>query len=239
LVDDRLVDSDGDGIPNGEEAIGGLDPWTNDSDRDLEYGYQYRTIDQGETVRFEASPNEPFPGVRITEVKQGIGSVWALRLTGDRPARLAFIENEASMPAGAEYNPTLSIALPVSGTYLLASPMGGQIKAAVDVDALPAAGSPPADARVVLRKTTRTCFHMDVRNITLVESAEIPVGRPGRGWNMIRIYLGEVPLDASAVGQTIMKAVTVPVRFVAPDQKTPDVAFVHLVDDDFVLLAPE
>jgi hypothetical protein len=56
---------------------------------------------------------------------------------------------------------------------------------------------------------------------------------------MIRIYVAEVPLDSSASGQTIVKSVTVPVRFVAPDQKTPNLAFIHLTDDDFLLLAPE
>jgi hypothetical protein len=67
----------------------------------------------------------------------------------------------------------------------------------------------------------------------------VPTGRPGRGWNMIRIYLGEVPLDSSATGQTIVKAVIVPVRFLAPDQKTPNLAFISLDDEDFTLLAPE
>ena len=80
---------------------------------------------------------------------------------------------------------------------------------------------------------------MDVRNVTLVETQEVPTGRPGKGWNMIRIYIGEVPLDSSASGQTIVKSLTVPVRFVAPDQKTPDLAFIHLTDDDLLLLAPE
>jgi hypothetical protein len=239
LVDDRLVDSDMDGITNGEEVIRGLDPWTNDSNRDLEYGYQYRTIDQGETIRLEASPNEPFPGVRITTIKPGTSTVWALRLTGDRPARLAFLENEAVMPAGAEADPTMTVNLTTSANYLLSSPMGGQLTVAVDLATLPVAGSPPVDARVILRNTTRTCFHMDVRNVTLVETQELPTGRPGKGWNMIRIYLGEVPLDSAVSGQTIVKSVTVPVRFVAPDQKTPNVAFVHLTDDDLLLLAPE
>jgi hypothetical protein len=239
LVDDRLVDSDMDGIPNGEEVIRGLDPWTNDSDRDLEYGYQYRTLDQGETIRLQASPNEPFPGVRITDVKQGTSTVWALRLTGDRPARLAFLENEAVMPDGAEDDPTNTVALTASGDYALISPLGGQLTVTVDLDALPAAGSPPTDARVILRNTTRTCFHMDVRNVTLVETKDVPTGRPGKGWNMIRIYIGEVPLDSSASGQTIVKSVTVPMRFVAPDQKTPNLAFIHLTDDDLLLLAPE
>jgi hypothetical protein len=239
LVDDRLVDGDMDGIPNGEEVATGLDPWTNDSERDLEYGYQYRTIDQGATVRMEASPRDPFPGVHISAVKPGAGTVWALRLTGDRPARLAVLENEAVMPVGAEDDPTITLALPASGDYLASSPLGGQLTVTVDVEALPAEGSPPSDARVILRTTTRTCFHMDVRNVTLVETAEIPTGRPGRGWNMIRIYLGEVPLDASGSGQTIVKSVTVPVRFLAPDRKTPNLAFIHLTDDDFLLLAPE
>jgi hypothetical protein len=239
LVDDRLVDSDMDGIPNGEEVAGGLDPWSNDSSRDLEYEYQYRTLDDGPTVRLEASPNEPFAGVRITNVKLGTGTVWSLRLTGDRPARLAFLENEAVMPDGAEDDPSMTAELPVSGDYALVSPLGGQLTVAVDVAGLPAEGSPSADARVTVRTTTRTCFHMDVRNVTLVETKETPTGRPGKGWNMIRVYVGEVPLDSSSSGQTIVKSITVPVRFVAPDQKTPNLAFIHLTDDDLLLLAPE
>lgn len=239
LVDDRLVDSDMDGIPNGDETIRGLDPWTNDSSRDLDYGYQYRTIDQGETIRLEASPNEPFPGVRITQVKQGTSTVWALRLTGDQPPRLAFLENETAMPDGAEDDPSMTVTLTASGDYALASPMGGQLTATVDLAALAAPGAAPVDARVILRTTVRTCFHMDVRNVTLVETKEVPSGRPGKGWNMIHVYVGEVPLDASVEGQTIVKALTVPVRFVAPDQKTPNVAFIHLTDDDLLLLAPE
>lgn len=239
LVDDRLVDSDMDGIPNGDESIRGLDPWTNDSDRDLAYGYQYRIVDQGETVRLEASPREPFPGVRIADVKPGTSTVWALRLTGDRPARLAFLENEASMPTGAENDPTNTVSLPASGPYSLVSPQGGALTVTVDLDALPTAGSAALDARVLLRKTTRTCFHMDVRNVSLVETKEIPTGRPGRGWNMIRIYLGEVPFDSADSGQTVVKAVTVPVRFIAPDHKTPNVSFIHLTDDDLLLLAHE
>jgi Bacterial TSP3 repeat len=239
LVDDRLIDSDMDGIPNGEEVIRGLDPWTNDSNRDLQYGYQYRTVDQGETIRLEASPNEPFPGVRIVSIKQGTSTVWALRLTGDRPARLAFLEGETVMPVGAEDDPSNTVALTASGDYTLVSPLGGQLKVTVDLNALPAAGTPSTDARVILRTTDRTCFHMDVRNVTLVETQEVPAGRPGRGWNMIRVYVGEVPLDSSATGQTIVKAVTVPMRFIAPDQKTPDLAFIHLTDDDLLLLAPE
>jgi hypothetical protein len=239
LVDDRLTDSDMDGIPNGEEVAGGLDPWTNDSSRDLDYGYQYRTELKGETQRLEASPSEPFPGVRITAVKPGTGTVWALRLTGDRPARLAFLENEASMPDGMEDNPDVTVLLSAKGDYLLRSPLGGQLTVSADPDLLPLAGAPPMDARVIVRTTLRTCFHMDVRNVTLVETQELPTGRPGRGWNMIRVYVGEVPLDSSATGQTIVKAVTIPVRFLAPDQKSPNRAFIHLTDDDFLLLAPE
>ena len=238
LVDDRLIDSDMDGIPNGEEVIRGLDPWTNDANRDLEYGYQYRTIDQGPTERLEATPQDPFPGVRIIDSKQGTSSVWALRLTGDRPARLAFAEGAAVLPTGAEDDPSMTVVIGSQGDYRLQSPMGGFLLVRVDPALLPAEGSPSSDARVVLRTTLRTCFHMDVRNITLVETRESPLGRPGRGWNMLRVYMGEVPMD-SPVANTIVKAVNVPVRFVAPDQKTPNQAFINLTDDDLILLAPE
>jgi hypothetical protein len=239
LSDDRLVDSDMDGIANGDEVRRGLDPWTNDSSRDLAYAYQYRTSDQLETHRMEATPTEPFPGVRIIDVKPGTSTVWGLRLTGERPARLLFAEGANALPEGAEQDPAMSaVALSALGDYVLASPEGGVLTVRADPEYLPVEGSPSLDARVLLRTTTRTCFKMDVRNVTLVETAEVPTGRPGRGWNMIRLYLGEVPLD-SPTAHTIVKSITVPVRFVAPDQKTPDRPFIHLSDEDFLLLAPE
>jgi hypothetical protein len=238
LVDDRLIDSDQDGINNGDEVKEGLDPWTNDSSRDLEYAYQYRTVDEGETQRLEATPNEPFPGVRIVSVKMGTSTVWALRLSGETPPRLAWAENESTLAAGAEDDPTASVALTDAGDLTLDSPQGGQLVVSIDPTLLPAPGSPTTDVRVIIRNTLRTCFHMDVRNITLVETGELPTGRPGRGWNTLRLYMGEVPLD-SPNGNTIYKAMTVPVRFIAPDSKTPDVPFIHVSDDDLVLLAPE
>ena len=238
LVDDRLIDSDQDGICNGDEVKQGLDPWTNDSSRDLEYGYQYRTVDEGETTRLEATPNEPFPGVRIVNVKMGTSTVWILRLSGETPPRLAWAENETTLPAGAEDDPSASMALTSQGEFTLASPQGGQLVVDVDPALLPPPGSPTTDVRVLLRNTLRTCFHMDVRNITLVETGEIPTGRPGRGWNTLLLYVGEVPLD-SPNGNTIYKAMTVPVRFIAPDSKTPNVAFIHVSDDDLLLLAPQ
>jgi hypothetical protein len=237
LVDDRLIDSDQDGIPNGDEVKEGLDPWTNDSSRDLEYGYQYRTVDEGETTRLEATPNEPFPGVRIVNIKLGTSTVWILRLSGQAPPRLAWAENESTLPAGAEDDPSASVALTSAGDFTLDSPQGGQLTVTVDPTLLPPPGSPATDVRVILRTTLRTCFHMDVRNISLVEPLELPTGRPGRGWNTLLLYVGEVPLD-SPNSNTIYKAMTVPVRFVAPDSKTPNVAFIHVADQDLLLLAP-
>ena len=238
LVDDRLIDSDQDGINNGDEVKEGLDPWTNDSSRDLEYGYQYRTVDQGETQRLEATPNEPFPGVRIGSVKVGTSTVWILRLSGETPPRLAWAENETTLPAGAEDDPSASVALTSPGDLTLDSPQGGQLLVTIDPGLLPPPGSPATDVRVILRTTLRTCFHMDVRNVTLVETQELPAGRPGRGWNTLRFYVGEVPLD-SPNGNTIYKAMTAPVRFLAPDHKTPNVPFIHVADEDLFLLAPE
>ena len=238
LVDDRLVDSDQDGILNGEEVASGLDPWTNDASRDLSYAYQYRTFDQGETRRLEATPTDPFKGARITNVKQGISSVWALRLIHSTPPLIVFAENETVLPDGAETDPTMTVAVAKKGDLVLESPMGGALTISVDPDAMAATGAPTEDARIILRTTLRTCFHMDVRNITLVETAELPTGRPGRGWNTIRVYVGEAPLD-SPNGNTIMKAMTYPVRFLAPKTKTPNVAFIHVTEDNLLLLAPE
>jgi hypothetical protein len=238
LVDDRLIDSDQDGINNGDEVKEGLDPWTNDSARDLDYAYQYRTVDQGETQRLEATPNQPFPGVRIVNAKLGTGTVWMLRLSGESPPRLAWLENATTLPDGIEDDPDASVAMTSAGDLTLNTTDGGQLTVTVDPTLLPAPGSPATDVRVILRTTSRTCFHMDVRNITLVEPRELPTGRPGDGWNTLRFYMGEVPLD-SPDGDTIVKAMTVPVRYVAPDSKTPNVPFIDVTDDDLLLLAPE
>ena len=238
LVDDRLIDSDQDGILNGDEVKQGLDPWTDDSSRDLEYGYQYRTVDPVATQRLEATPTDPFPGVHIVSCKLGLSTVWALRLSGETPPRLAWAEDETTLPVGAEDDPNASVALTSPGELTLNTPEGGQLVVTIDLTLLPPPGSPTTDVRVILRTTLRTCFHMDVRNITLVETGEMPTGRPGRGWNTLLFYMGEVPLD-SPNGNTIYKAMTVPVRFVAPDSKTPDVAFIHVTDDDLILLAPQ
>jgi hypothetical protein len=238
LVDDRLIDSDQDGILNGDEVKEGLDPWTDDSSRDLEYGYQYRTVDPVATQRLEATPTDPFPGVHIVSCKLGLSTVWALRLSGETPPRLAWAEDETTLPVGAEDDPNASLALTSPGELTLNTPEGGQLLVTIDLTLLPPPGSPTTDVRVILRTTLRTCFHMDVRNITLVETGEMPTGRPGRGWNTLLFYMGEVPLDSSN-GNTIYKAMTVPVRFVAPDSKTPDVAFIHVTDDDLMLLAPQ
>jgi hypothetical protein len=52
------------------------------------------------------------------------------------------------------------------------------------------------------------------------------------------VYLGEVPVEWPGAN-TIYRAFTIPVRFLAPDQKTPNVPFVTLTQKDFLLLTPK
>jgi hypothetical protein len=63
-----------------------------------------------------------------------------------------------------------------------------------------------AVAQLLIRPTTRNCFHFDVRNIALPSptTIPIPIAAPGAttvpitavrpaGWNNLQVYLGEVP----------------------------------------------
>lgn len=224
LVDDVLADTDVDGVLNGDELRGGLDVSTNDAASELDYGYRYRFFDEGARMRIEATPTEPVPGVRILQVDSSVQGparlVWA-------PPTLAFADDPTAMgPAGDPVD------VSAGGEHELISPSGRTMRVRVDATQLP---GEPREPQLLLRATNRSCFHFDVRNVTLVETEEIPGGRPGRGWNNLRIYFAELPEDAPR-GYGIFNVASVPVRFVAPDFKDPDRAFVTLEQDAFVLL---
>jgi hypothetical protein len=53
----------------------------------------------------------------------------------------------------------------------------------------------------------------------------------------MHLYVGEVTDDLPN-GPTIYRAMTFPVRFIAPDKKTPKDGFILVQQDDFVVLTP-
>lgn len=228
LVDDRLFDTDRDGIPNGDEYKRGLDVNTNDTLSEPRHGYVYRVIDMGATTRLEASPPDPVSGVFVKNVTGSTGGEGLLRYVAGPPATLAWTEDANGGTLGDPVDVSRG------GGFTLLSPTSSRLEIDVATNSL---APDPVDVRVLVRPTLRTCFHADARNIPLVETREVPGGRPGRGWNMMHVYVGEVTDDLPS-GPTIYRAMTMPVRFIAPDKKTPPDSFIQVHQDDFILLSP-
>jgi hypothetical protein len=229
LVDDRLQDTDQDGFTNGDEYKRGLDMNTNDATREPAYGYVYNLVDEGATNRLEADPPDPVPGVRVRNVTGSTGGLGMLRYTSGPPATLAWTED------GNAGTPGDAVDVSEGGGYTVLSPTTSRLVVEVTPALLPPAS---IDAQVLVRPTLRTCFHADVKNITLVSTREVPAGRPGAGWNQLHLYVGEVTDDLPN-GPTIYRAMTFPVRFIAPSTRVPSDPFVQLQQDDFVVLTSQ
>ncbi|MCC6809077.1 MAG: VWA domain-containing protein [Deltaproteobacteria bacterium] len=224
LVDDALNDTDRDGLPNGDELKSGLDVSSSDAEHELEFGYRYRFFDEGDTQRLEVNPKEPIPGVLVSRVDGGEAGV----------ARFHFVAPGTIAYTNAIDDPTPGPELDVSagGTFMLDSPTGQRMQIVVTADALPLSDQ---DIVTQVRQTRRSCFRFDARNITLVETMEVPNGRPGRGWNDIRVYLSQLS-EETPKGFGIFTVASVPVRFIAPNRKTPNRAFIDLEQTQFVLI---
>ena len=226
LVDDALSDTDQDGIPNGEALLSGLDVGTNQAENELTWGYRYRFFEEGARTTLEAVPKEPVQGVTISETDGSTAVVGSVVFEPGPPATLTFSDVPANAAPGAPVD------ISSGGTFQVKAASGRTITVHVRSSQLL---TTTARREILIRPTRRYCFHVDVRNITLVETAELKTGRPGRGWNNLWVYLAEFP-EETPTGYAIFKVLTIPVRFLEPDRKTPDQPFITIHDDDFVLL---
>ena len=248
LVDDALADTDLDGLPNGVELRSGLEASTNDAASELDLGYRYRFFDEGARTRLEATPEEPIPGVRIIGVTGAIQGPGRICFTP--PGELRFAEGGAPLGGmggmGGVQAPDCSGAGPAvdvldssgsddgSGVDFAVPGASGTRGVRVRIDPM----ALPGDERVrviLMRNTNRTCFKFDVRNVTLVQTEEVPGGRPGPGWNQIRVFFGELP-EALPRGYSVFNVASIPINFLEPDVKTPNVPFIELDQQSFVLL---
>jgi Bacterial TSP3 repeat len=225
LADDALSDNDRDGLTNAFELRAGLDVSTSDATNELDFGYRYRFFDEGPQQRLEVSPREPIPGILVSRVNGG--EEGGARFEFTPPASIAYTDQVVDQgPVGA------AVDVGAGGTFTLTSPSGQTMTVVVTQDALPLEAQ-TVTARV--RQTKRSCFRFDTRNITLVETREVMGGRPGRGWNDIRIYLAQLS-EETPKGFGIFTVANVPMRFIAPNQKTPNRAFIELEQSQFVLI---
>jgi len=237
LVDDRLYDTDGDGMRNGLELEQATDPSTNDSAAAVANAYTRSIVVAGAdggaaAVLLSPNPEYPFPGVRIDTVNGAHGGSVVLAVDPGPPLTLAMSDiNGTSL--GHKVN------VSGSGTQTLRSPSGDSMTLLVDGKVLAEAEPTPLQVSIALKASLRSCFHVNVQNIRLVATKALAgagagaadAGRSGPGWNLVNVYMGQA-LDGRPDVPTIYRVDTIPFQFIPPSQKTPTGAFVTLQQGD-------
>jgi hypothetical protein len=240
LIDDRLYDTDGDGMLNGLELEQGTDPNVNDSAAAVTYAYSISVRADGHgpdggsaaTALLEPTPLYPYPGVAIEAVSGHTLGTITLEVNPGPPLSLAVTDIN-----GAKLGP--SVAIPSTGLYTIISPTGTDMRLSVNATVLAQAASSRMQVTITLKRSVRSCFHIDIQNIHLVSTLATPagegVGRTGTGWNLVNVTMGEV-LNGIVSAPTIYRVDTLPFQYIPPNKKTPPTAFVTLQQTDLTTL---
>jgi hypothetical protein len=241
LVDDRLFDTDDDGMLNGRELEQGTDPNTNDAAAAVTYAYTVSVAAQGPggpdgggaVVRLEPTPIYPAPGVAIEAVNGATmqGTI-TIEVNPGNPLTLAVSDVGASKFGDA-------VDVQASGLFTLLSPRGVEVSVTVNASDLRGAVASRMAIPVALNPSLRSCFNVDIQNITLVNTLATPAGanagRNGPGWNLVNVYMGEV-LNGIKTAPTIYRVDTIPYQYIPPSTKNPSAPFVTLQQTDLTTL---
>jgi hypothetical protein len=239
LADDRLYDTDGDGMLNGRELQQGTDPNVNDAAAAVTFAYSISVTgdnpnnpDGGPVPELQPSPVYPFPGVAIEGVSGTTAGTLILQLEPGPPLTLS-ISDVGTKTLGGRVN------VSTSGNYTLLSPTGLQMTVSVNAPVLSMEAVADMEANIVLSPTVRTCFHVNIQNITLVSTLPTPAnmraGHSGPGWNTVNVNLAEV-LNNVTTAPTIYKVDSLGFQFIAPSTKTPPTAYVTVNQTDMTTL---
>ncbi len=230
LVNDVLDDTAQDGITNGDKMTEGLVVTQNSSKVALTYAYIYSVSDEGIKTLLAANPTSPVAGLNITSIGDG------------QPVGVGTLRYKVGPPATASWSPTgdpTEFGPPTDLTSL--GSQGGSVQIITSEGTLTADLYPPSlpladiDVSVSIHNAQRSCFSFSARNISLVQTLQAKNGPPSIGWNNITVYLSEVSQDQPN-GYGIFSVASVPVKFIAPNKKTPNTPFVQLLQDSFVIL---
>ncbi len=235
LVDDRLYDTDGDGMRNGLELEQATDPDTNDSASATVNAYSISlaadTPDGGGlTTVLDPNPAYPFPGVSIDSVAGTVGGTITLAARPGPPLTLA-----VSDVGGTQLGNGVDVS--ASGTFTLLSPSDEAVVVRVDASVLGQAVPAGVTLPITLKPSLRQCYQVNVQNIRLASTLPTvqpdggPGPRTGPGWNLVHVYMGQA-LDGLPSAPTIYRVATIPFQYIPPDQKTPSSAFVTLGQGD-------
>ncbi len=237
LVDDRLFDTDDDGMLNGTELKQGTDPNTNDSAAAVTYAYTLGQIADGPNgadgggaiVLLSPTPTYPFPGVSIEAVSGTAAGTINLDVSRGPPLTLSVSDLNATTYGGA-------VNVSGSGVFTLISPLGTEMTVKVNAtDLRQFVSSAMTQVPITLQPSLRSCFNMNIQNIHLVSTKATPAGeaagRTGPGWNLVNVWMGEA-LNGVVSAPTVYRVDTVPYQFIPPSSKTPSTPFVTLEQTD-------
>lgn len=235
LVDDRLFDTDGDGMRNGLELRQATDPNANDSAAAVAHAYSNSIVadvaDGGASAILQPNPAYPLPGIAIDSV--GGTDPGTFTITVSVGTQLTMAVTDVN---GSSFGRLVDVS--ASGTFTLLSPSKNEVTLRVNASVVLLAAPSGASVSIAVAPTLRSCFHISVQNIQLVASKAIPdagPSQPGGGWNLVHVYMGQA-LNGAAAAPTIYRVATLPFQFIPPDQKTPSAAFVTLEQNDLATL---
>jgi hypothetical protein len=235
LVDDRLFDTDGDGMRNGLELRQATDPNANDSAAAVVHAYSNRIVpdiaDGGATVLLQPNPAYPLPGVSIDSIGGTVAGTFTLAVSAGPPLTMA-----VSDVNGSSFGRPVDVS--ASGVFALLSPSNQEVRLKVDASVVLLSAPAGTSVSIAVTPTLRSCFQISVQNIQLVASKAVPdagPSQPGGGWNAVHVYMGQA-LNGATAAPTIYRVDTIPFQFIPPDQKTPSLAYVTLEQSDLTTL---
>jgi hypothetical protein len=235
LVDDRLFDTDGDGMRNGLELRQATDPNANDSAAAVAHAYSNSIVpdvaDGGASIILQPNPAYPLPGVAIDFV--GGMNEGTFTLTVNVGTQLTMAVTDIN---GSSFGRSVDVS--ASGDFTLLSPSDNEVTLRVDASVVLLAAPAGTSVSIAVTPSLRTCFHVSVQNIQLVASQAVPdagPSQPGGGWNLVHVYMGQA-LNGAAAAPTIYRVATLPFQYIPPDQKTPSSAYVTLEQNDLATL---
>ncbi len=237
-----IVDSDGDGLGDGEEDRLGLDPLFGDTDGDF-FGDQLEVLFQPlgfDPLMVDTQPTCDDPvldsdGDGLRDCEEDLISTDPTLFDTDADG----FPDQIEFRSGT--NPLFNDGL--DDVDLDGARNGQELLANSD----PLSNDGRTRARLEYRyrisdlgpQDQRQCYNVRISNITLVETRDTGAGP---GFNNIDVYFGQVP-QTDLEGFALFKAATIRVQYLeeGPDGepfRDPDTVILDLQDDDFVFVEP-
>lgn len=230
IAADAEVDTDGDGVNNGDEIAQRSDPRSTDVRLHLPYGYRYEIEDEGFVTELFAADPTNITGVTFVGVSPGTTPGLGTLHYNAQEQTLAWQDADDAdpgprVPVGGGGNFELH-----SSSY---ADIQGDDGKRVFIEVDPAELSPQdhtEKVRVIFRD--RQCLSYTIRNIRLLETLELDNGTPA-GINDIRVFFAEMP-EGRFRAPGPFRMAQVPISYRPPDERDPPEAILVVEDEEFV-----